>query len=265
MPTKAASSGKDAPESKYRAPALEKGLDILELMARHSHPIKASQMAETLGRSLSELFRMIQVLEYRGFIGLSDNKEGYVLTNKLFTLGMSQPPIQSLVQAALPVMNELALKTSQSCHLVVASDDQIVVIARVESTSDIGFAVRLGYRRGVRDTTSGPVLFAFQPENRKAEWLERLEKSEGKRPIAKFVEMAEEIAGRGYAKAHSDFIEGVTDLTAPIMGKSGAEATITIPYVYYRPVICPINVAAEHLIAAAHQISAGYQGTMPIA
>ncbi len=72
---------------KYRAPALEKGLDVLELLWSHGEPMTPSQMSATLGRSISELFRMIQVLEFRGYIEQSSG--GYRLTNRLFTLGMA--------------------------------------------------------------------------------------------------------------------------------------------------------------------------------
>ena len=95
-------------ERKYRAPALEKGLDILELLARNGSPMTTSQMAATLGRSVSELFRMVLALEYRGYIGASpEGREGYMLTNKLFTLGIAQGSARSLLEAALPAMKEL--------------------------------------------------------------------------------------------------------------------------------------------------------------
>ena len=84
-------SNTDDGERKYRAPALEKGLDILELLSRHGAPMTTSQMATTLGRSVSELFRMVLALEFRGYIAPSvDGRDGYTLTNKLFTLGISQ-------------------------------------------------------------------------------------------------------------------------------------------------------------------------------
>ena len=262
MPTKTSARDKpDAPEAKYRAPALEKGLDILELMASHDQALRPSQMADILGRSLSELFRMIQVLEYRGFIALADNKEGYVLTNKLFMLGMSQPPTQSLVHAALPVMNELAETTGQSCHLVVPSGDQIVVIARVESPSDLGFSVRVGYRRSLIDTTSGPVLYSLQPEKVKKEVLDRLHRGGGNRSVETFLSMAEEVRLRGYAKAHSDFVEGVTDLSAPIMGQGAPAAALTIPFVYRKPLLCSIEAAGDSLVAATRRISDNFRGS----
>ena len=91
-------------DRKYRAPALEKGLDVLELLASHGAAMTPSQISLALGRSLSELFRMIQVLEFKGYISPSLSGDGYELTNKLFTLGMSRAPVKSLVEAALPRM-----------------------------------------------------------------------------------------------------------------------------------------------------------------
>jgi DNA-binding IclR family transcriptional regulator len=70
--------------SRYRAPALEKGLDVLELLAAEKSPLNLSAISQRLGRSSGELFRMLQVLEFKGFITTAENGTGYVLTNKLF-------------------------------------------------------------------------------------------------------------------------------------------------------------------------------------
>ena len=48
--------------SQYSAPALEKGLDILELLADSAPGLTQNQIATRLGRSASELFRMVEVL-----------------------------------------------------------------------------------------------------------------------------------------------------------------------------------------------------------
>src|SRR5688572_7093112 len=112
--------------SRYRAPALEKGLDVLELLAEEKTPLNLSAISQKLGRSSGELFRMLQVLEYKGFITSAENGAGYVLTNKLFALAMAQAPVRTLVETALPIMRKLASDIGQSCHITVASEDQIV-------------------------------------------------------------------------------------------------------------------------------------------
>ena len=47
------------------APALEKGLDLLEALAAESRGLSQKQLAERVGRSVGEIFRMLVALERR--------------------------------------------------------------------------------------------------------------------------------------------------------------------------------------------------------
>ena len=44
----------------YRAPALDKGLDILEILAKTVMPMTMSEISEKAGRSRGEIFRNIE-------------------------------------------------------------------------------------------------------------------------------------------------------------------------------------------------------------
>jgi DNA-binding IclR family transcriptional regulator len=240
--------------TRYRAPALEKGLDVLELLAAEKAPLNLSAISQRLGRSAGELFRMLQVLEFKGFITTSDNGAGYVLTNKLFALAMAQAPVRSLVETALPVMRELAQEIGQSCHITVASEDQIVVITRIERPGDLGFSVRIGYRREIVRATSGLVLFAFQTDEVRRAWLKRC-RLRGE-AAESFVERANAVRARGYHEAASDFVRGIVDLSAPILRSGTAIATLTCPFVHSNPLVMEMPQAVEHICAAARRISA---------
>src|ERR1700692_2344648 len=93
---------------RYSAPALEKGLDILELLAGKSGSLSLSEISDGVGRSKSEIFRMLQVLEERRYLERTPENDGYTLTNRLFLLGMEKPPNKGLLEVALPVMHQLA-------------------------------------------------------------------------------------------------------------------------------------------------------------
>jgi DNA-binding IclR family transcriptional regulator len=251
------STDKTADEDRrYRAPALEKGLDILELLAGEGAPMSLSEISTALDRSPGELFRMVQVLEFKGYIAPKPSGEGFVLTNKLFALGMAQAPTRTLLEAALPAMRRLSERIGQSCHLAVASDDQIVVVARVEAPGDIGFSVRIGYRRGMTAATSGFILFAFQPETVRNAWLARLFVDAPPAKRREFVKRADLIRAQGYVRANSDFVQGVIDLSAPVIDGDGAVAALTVPFVHRIPLFCTLENAVPHLRAAAVEISA---------
>jgi DNA-binding IclR family transcriptional regulator len=243
-----------SPKSQYCAPALEKGLEVIELLAAASCPLKLSAISQRLGRSSSELFRMLQVLKSKRFITTSDDGEGYVLTNKLFALAMTRPPVRSLVETALPIMRMLSDDIGQSCHIAMASEDQIVVITRIERQGDLGFSMRIGYRREIVATTSGLVLFAYQTDDVRRTWLSRCKLS-GKAAEV-FVARADVVRDRGYYDAPSDFVRGIVDLSAPILRGDSAIAALTIPFVHMHPLLVEMPQALEFVRAAARKISA---------
>lgn len=239
---------------KYRAPALDKGLDILELLASEGAPLSMTRIAAAIGYSKGEIFRMLQVLEERGYIA-RENDSGYTLTNRLFLLGMERPRVKSLVEAALPVMHRLAEAAGQPCHLAVASGDEMVVIARIEPPDDLGFVVRVGHRLPLSRSTSGAVLFAFQGGETRAHWLDLMDAAGTLYRRKRFIAQADAIRAQGYAMLPSVDVDAVTDLSAPVLRHGAAAGALTIPYVERRPVKVPMKTALEHLRAAVAAIS----------
>lgn len=248
-------NSKDETERRYKAPALEKGLDVLELLARTGEPLTTSQIAAKLERSVSELFRMVLTLESRGYIALVGGKEGYGLTNKMFALGIAQTPTRTLIENAMPVMKELAEDIGQSCHLVVASNDQIVVVARIESPRDMGFSVRIGYRRPLVYSTSGIILTAAQSPAARDALLNQLAISAPADAMENFRQKVASASELGFVRSPSDFVNGVIDLSSPVMGKIGAVASLTVPYVNCDPVICTEEEALAKLREATARIT----------
>jgi len=242
-------------QPRYRAPALDKGLDILELIAREGGAMTPSQMALKLNRSVSELFRMILTLEARGYIAQAGDQQGFDLTNKLFALGSARSQVTTLLETALPIMNELTREIDQSCHLVVAAADHIVVIARVENPGLLGFSVRPGFRKNLVEAISGLTLFAFQPENTRNEWLARFRLSNDAGRLERFVSQADAVRALGFAQAGSDFVQGITDLSAPIMAGTICIAALTVPFVQRQELPRSMAESLNRVCISARRIS----------
>ena len=242
-------------EQRYRAPALDKGLDILELLAKERHPLTISMIGQRLGRSMSELFRMVQVLEYRGFIRQSESGEGFVPTDKLFALGMEQAPVKTMLEVALPIMRDLSVTIGQSCHLAVRSGSDTVVVARIESAEQIGFTVRIGYRKCFILTGSGAAIYAFQEEGDRQRWLAEIPADMTAEQVRAFQLRAETVRKNGYGQTNSEFVVGLTDLSAPILRGTVAAAALSVPFVHSTPLVMPIDAAIGALRTSAAQIS----------
>jgi DNA-binding IclR family transcriptional regulator len=234
----------EAVDARYRAPALEKGIDILELLAAESAPMTLTQIVNRLGRSHGELFRMVQVLEYRGYIEQDPVDDGYRLTDRLFSLGMQQPRTKNLIELALPVMRQLTLEIAQSCHLALHSRGEMVVVARMESSEQLGFSVRVGYRRPLLHAASGIVLYAFQPEDIRRRWEELLDPAPAEEELAAFRIHADAVRQRHVELTQSRFVSGITDISAPVMRGGMAAAALTVPYIKkLQPALSPRETA----------------------
>jgi DNA-binding IclR family transcriptional regulator len=246
---------KAANRPEYQAPALEKGLEIIEYLSNQAVPHGMMDIAAALGRSRNEIYRMLIVLERRGYLERQAD-DRYELTNQLFEIAMRAPPRRNLHEAALPLMHQLSDTLYQSCHLVVRSGDDMVVVARVESPDLLGFAVRLGYRRPILTSTTGRILYAFMPERAREIWRAQLEKiASSERELADFLKDAEKVRAKGYHVGPSAFVDAITDLGVPIFdGESeGAAASLVIPFVSGRSARSTIDEALEALgqVAAA--------------
>lgn len=217
----------------YSAPALEKGLDILEFLAGRTGPQSVRRIAEHLGRSKSEIFRMVSVLLARGYIARDEVTEELVLTNHLFEMGIRTPRARELLEVAIPAMQAMTAETSQSAHLVVLSRGETVVIAAIAGGSDMSFTLRLGYRRPLVDASSGRVILAFQrPEIAKA-WIDQSRPLVGKDfDFAEFETSLKRIRKQGHEIHRSRDVVGITDIACPILNAGGeAVAALTMPFV----------------------------------
>ncbi len=217
---------KSANGPRYHAPALEKGLDILELLATEVDGLGQSETARRLGRSSGEIFRMLACLERRGYIDRSRGDERYRLTSKLFELAHYHPPTKKLLQTALPEMQRLAAKARQSCHLAVRHEDQILIVAQVDGPGFMGFSVRVGAQIPLLDACSGQLLLAMQDPTLARLWVPES-------GLERFDSLADDFAKikrDGYHHQSSQVTRGVVDLSRPVCDHTGqAIAALTVP------------------------------------
>ncbi len=223
----------DEGSPRYRAPALEKGLDILELLADRPEGLSQSEIARSLERSVGEIFRMLACLVDRGFLSIQRPSDRYVLTLKLFELAHRHAPLQQLIASALPRMRDLAAKVHQSCHLTVVETGHGVVVAQADAPGEIGFAVRVGSVVDLLSTASGRVLLAFQPNAERDRILALDPEGRARRGLASSIEaVLQTIRARGYEDMESTRIRGVHDLSFPVLDpRSCAVAAMTMPFI----------------------------------
>ncbi len=250
-------------QNKYRAPALEKGLEILEYLSQQGEPQTVPQITAAIAKTRSEIYRMLMVLEGRGYLVRTEDGDRLMVTNKLFELGIKNPPLANLHDAAMPQMHRLSEELFQACHLAVRSEMQIVCVARVESPGQLGFSVRLGFSHPMLHSTSGVVLYAFAPSEQQQRWKDDMIATATKRrDVDNFLSKAEEARSKGHIVLPSDVVEGIQDIGAPIFAPNAVAplASLTMPFVSGRGAKTSLETAARHVTLAAQRISAALSG-----
>ena len=81
---------------RYRAPALDKGLDIIELLAGTADGLSQAEIAKALDRTPNEIYRMLDRLVRRDYVRRTP-EDRYEITLKLFELAHQRPPMHRMI------------------------------------------------------------------------------------------------------------------------------------------------------------------------
>lgn len=214
---------------KYRAPALDKGLDILELLAGSAEGLSQAEIAKALDRSPNEIYRMLDRLVRRNYVRREGDR--YAMTLKLFELAHMHPPVGRLVSQSLPILRTFARDAQQAVHLVVYDRNILVVVAQVDGPGYWNVSIRVGSRISLVNTGSGHVFLAHASAEERQLMLEDPVTREVEVLTAELEARLVQVREQGYEAMQSLQIAGVTNLSVPIFGPLGSViAALTCPY-----------------------------------
>lgn len=244
-------------QKKYTAPALEKGLDIIELLSSEDIGLNLSDIARSLNRSVSEIFRMLAVLEQRGYVAQDNTSGRYVLTTYLFEIAHRLPIVRRLTSIAGPRMAMLAREIRQSIHLGIITNNEVLVVGQTDSPSNNVLSVRLGAKIPLWSASSGRVIMAFLPSDEidrifsEAPLPEGTTREELEKDLAK-------IRAEGYEVRDSFMVRGIVNISAPVLDHSGiAIAALTVPHIERIGEEIEFQTCVDRLRETARDLSIG--------
>ena len=222
--------GKIAPDDRKRkstVPSVEKALDVLELLADAPVGLTMNEIVDALERTMGEIYRVVVYLAERGYLRQNADTSRYSLTLRLFELSHRHDPTERLIHAALPMLERIAARTSQSCHLGVLNRENVLVLTSVQSPRPAGYSVRTGALFSVEQTSSGHVILAYSDEDAQERHLAR--RPEADRAALRI--RLERIRSEGFEDTESLMIRGVRNLCVPVFDSQGICAAITSGYI----------------------------------
>jgi len=217
---------------RYHAPALEKGLDILELLAVSRLPLSQVELAQQLGRSQSEFFRMLSCLEDRGYVIREAESGRFKLTLRLYELSHKQHATSKRRSAVRVSMEKRTSDIGQACHLSVQSGSSTLILIERMPSQRICLAVGEGATFPLIETTSGKLLLSQSTSEAAAVLAnDKAFTSKSARARKELVKEIEAMRKSSQVVVKSLMTNGVMDI-ATIVGVRGTDAiaVLVVPY-----------------------------------
>lgn len=204
--------------------SLERGVDILALLAAADPPSDAAGIASRLHLPRSTVYRLLQVLRRRGLIN-TDGPQGSLQLGLVFlswaAVVRTRLGIVSLAGAHLDALARLTGETA-NLHLLEGDHavpvDQRVTCARLRVVTEVGVALPL------HAGAASKAILAFLPMTRWKEVLRHPLPCLTPKTIADPRRLCHDLEltrARGYAESDEEVLEGARGVAAPIFDEQG--------------------------------------------
>jgi IclR family pca regulon transcriptional regulator len=211
--------------------SLERGIAVIQLFS-HTHPaLTLSEVAQMTGLTRATARRILLTLQKLGHM----RQEGrlFFLTPRVLSLGWAYLASLSLEDVALPLMQELASKTGESCSATTLDLPDIVYVARVPTSRIMSVTLGIGSRLPAHATSMGRVLLTqLTPEELDAYLTGPEIHALTPRTVTDPVQLraiVEEVRANGWAYVDQELEMGLHSVAAPVTdGEGRAVAALNV-------------------------------------
>lgn len=218
-----------------RVRALDRGLDLLQaLNAKDGSDIAA--LAEATGLSRGTAYRMMETLILRGLVHKGDGGGRYWLTQKVRALSSGFEDDSSMVQSAMPLLDDLCEQTQWPVSLTTPDGIKMVVRAHTDVLTPLVLVkIPIGHAVSMINSAAGLAFLARCTPDQQDILLDLILDSpatdafeESLRDRAVLVNMISEVRERGYSYRVTDDTHAA--LGVPILMRDRAVASLSVRY-----------------------------------
>jgi DNA-binding IclR family transcriptional regulator len=138
---------------------LGKAVLILRSFSINDQHVSLAELVRRTGLHKATVHRLCQELVSHRL--LDKQPDGYRLSGGLFELGMRASVERSLLELAMPFLQELYERTHETVHLGVREGTEVVYVAKIGGHRQARSPSRIGGRMPLHCTAIGKVLLAF--------------------------------------------------------------------------------------------------------
>ncbi|MBX3609628.1 MAG: IclR family transcriptional regulator [Hydrogenophaga sp.] len=216
--------------------ALDRGLSLLELLARHPDGLPLALMAEELDIPLSACHRLLTDLQLRGYVRQKRKQGDYQLTTKVVSLGLGYLSHAGIVDIAEPLLERLAQKSGELVRLSIVDDERLTWVAKAQGTRQgLRYDPDMGMDARLSCTASGHAWLLTLSDERALALVAHQGFGTPKEYGPKAPTTIKALLGylhaarvRGYAVIDEVFAPGMSAIAVPVMRRQEAIGVISI-------------------------------------
>jgi DNA-binding IclR family transcriptional regulator len=214
------------------APALDRALTLLELLAQSRNGLTLPEMAAQADLPRSSVHYLLVTLERRGYLHRNERTSRYLFGQQVLTLANAVLPGLGVRQLAGPHLQRLAALTGLTAHLGVLEHNSAMVVAKHEASQSPRLPTWVGRRIHVHSTSLGKALIAFLPPEQLDELLDAHPLARhNQHTLASPRRLREElarVAERGHAVDNEEEELGLRCIGAPVWQSDVVVASVSV-------------------------------------
>ena len=216
--------------------SVDRALNILEVVSQSKEPLGVTELSNKMDLNKSTVYRMLNTLQYRGYIAQDNENDKYTTGLKLFELGSLVINELDLRKTSISYLEDLMKLTGETVHLGILDDGEVIYIEKVESSETIRMHSKIGKRVYAHNTSLGKILLAYSDE----EVMENILNNKGLPKTTentiikqnKFKKHLQQVKEQGYAVDNEESEKGINCIAGPIFDHKGeitAAFSISVP------------------------------------
>lgn len=151
--------------SRMTAPALRRGLDILELLIDEHEGLRVPDITQRLDLPRATTHELVNTLADRGYVTVSKETGRVTLGVKTLRLGAGYERGLDLASVGRECAAGVAAQCGETVQVVVRDGAFAVFIVRIDSTHPVRLVSQVGSRLPASCTAGGKVLLSALPPN----------------------------------------------------------------------------------------------------
>lgn len=147
--------------TRLTAPALRRGLDILELLNEEGQGLRVPEITQRLELPRATAHELVNALADRGYVVIAKDSGRVTLGVSVLRLGAGYERALDLVSIGRECANEVATKCGETVQLVVRDGANAVFIVRIDSKHSVRLVSQVGSSLPASCTAGGKMLLSL--------------------------------------------------------------------------------------------------------